>query len=489
MRAHAARAAAAALVLAAWGAGCAVNPATGQREISLVGEAQEIQMGQEADREITAATGLYDNASLQSYVSQVGVALARTSERPNLPWTFRVVDDAAVNAFALPGGYIYVTRGILAYMGSEAELAGVLGHEIGHVTARHSVQQISRAQLANLGLGVGMILKPELVNYADLAQVGLGLLFLKHGRGAESQADDLALRYVTRSDYDPHPLTDMFETLGRVSAASGQGRLPNWLSTHPDPADRSRRIAEAIPKLPAEEQRGQVDREGYLRRIDGIVFGDDPREGFFEDASFYHPELRFQMQFPRGWKQNNQKQAVGAMSPGQDALVVLSLTRRESPEIAAREFFGQQGVQQGGSWRGNLEGLPAVAHEFLAATQSGNLQGVAAFVAHGGRVFQLLGYAPQARWSSQRTAITQSVGSFGPLTDRRRLEVQPQRLALVELSQPMTVREFAQRYPSSVPVSTLAVINHVDESRRLPAGTMVKRVVGGTERQASRGGP
>jgi predicted Zn-dependent protease len=469
----------AAALLALGAGGCAVNPATGRRELSLVGVQQEIQMGQEADREVAAATGIYEDASLQAYVREVGAGLARQSERPGLPWTFRVVDDPAVNAFALPGGYIYVTRGILAHMDSEAELAGVLGHEIGHVTARHSVQQISRAQLASLGLGVGMILRPELVNYADLAQVGLGLLFLKYGRGAESQADDLGLRYLSRTGYDPHPLTRMFDTLARVGAASGEGRLPNWLSTHPAAEDRSRRIAQEIQSLPPAEQRGRLERESYLRRLDGLVFGEDPREGFFVGTRFYHPELRFQLEFPRGWKTSNQKQAVGAMSPGQDAVVVVTLTRRDSPEAAAREFFGQQGIEQGGAWSGRLEGLPAVAHEFLASTSSGALQGLAAFVAHQGHVYQVLGYTPRARWASYRQALTGSVGSFGPLTERRYLDVQAARLDLVTLPEAMTLREFARRHPSSVPVATLALINQVDEGATLPAGTLVKRVVGG----------
>jgi predicted Zn-dependent protease len=478
----------AAVVMMAFGSACATNPATGRRQLSLIGEEQEVQMGREADGEIVAATGLYEDADLQVYVQGVGLPLAKGSERAGLPWTFRVVDDAAVNAFALPGGYIYATRGILAYMGSEAELAAVLGHETGHVTARHSVNQISRAQLATLGLGVGMILKPELVDYADLAQVGLGLLFLKYGRGAEREADDLGFRYITRNGYDPRPMTAVFDTLSRVSAASGEGRLPAWLSTHPDPEDRGRRISELIQSLPPAQRQGRVEREAYLRRIDGIVFGDDPREGFFEGSTFYHPEMRFRLQFPRGWKTSNQKAAVSALSPGRDAVVVVTLTRRDTPEAAAREFFAQQGVRQGGSWRGSLDSLPAVAHEFAAATTQGELQGLAAFVAHRGHVFQLLGYAPQSRWGAHRPIVSSSLGSFGLLDDRRYLDVQPSRVRLVALPQPMTLREFAQRYPSTVPLATLAIINQVGESDRLEPGRLVKRVVGGTTPAQARSG-
>jgi predicted Zn-dependent protease len=177
-------------------AGCAVNPATGSRELSLVSESQEIQMGREADPAITAQMGgLYADSSLQRFVRQVGLSMSATSERPTLPWSFKLLDDNLINAFALPGGFIYITRGILGYMNSEAELAAVLGHEIGHVTARHSASQITRAQLATIGLGVGSIFSETVRDFGGVASTGLQLLFLKYGRDDERQADELGFRY------------------------------------------------------------------------------------------------------------------------------------------------------------------------------------------------------------------------------------------------------------------------------------------------------
>src|SRR3989442_524033 len=175
------------LLVSAVALGCAVNPATGSRQLMLVSESQEISMGREYDEEVVASIGLYP-----------------TSERPNLPWSFRVVDDPVVNAFALPGGFIYVTRGILAYLNSEAELAGVVGHEIGHVTARHSASQMTKQQLAQVGLVVGSIASSEFGRYAGLASQALGVLFLKYSRDNERQADDLGLRYMLRVNCD-HP--------------------------------------------------------------------------------------------------------------------------------------------------------------------------------------------------------------------------------------------------------------------------------------------
>ena len=225
--------------------GCATNPVTGRKELALMTEQQEIAMGQEADKQVQASIGLYQDPELQAYVSRLGKELAARSERPHLPWTFRVVDDASVNAFALPGGFIYVTRGIMTHLNSEAELISVLGHEIGHVTARHSVSQISKAQLAQIGLVLAMILQPEAAAaYGDLAQTGLSVLFLKYGRDDERQADDLGLRYMVQNGYDPRSMPEVFDVLGRVS--EGRGRLPNWLSSHPDPGARAERASTAV---------------------------------------------------------------------------------------------------------------------------------------------------------------------------------------------------------------------------------------------------
>ncbi|HBL27640.1 MAG TPA: peptidase M48, partial [Acidobacteria bacterium] len=161
---------------------CSVNPATGQQQLAFYNEEEEIQLGRESDEEIVASVGLYDDPELQAYVEGLGKKLAAESERPNLPWSFKVLDDPAVNAFALPGGYIYVTRGLLTHMGSEAELSGVIGHEIGHVTARHGVNQASKQMLAMLGVGLISVLDEDLGTVAGVASLGLGLLFLKYSR-------------------------------------------------------------------------------------------------------------------------------------------------------------------------------------------------------------------------------------------------------------------------------------------------------------------
>src|SRR2546427_361433 len=265
-------------MLAGVGAGgCAVNPATGSRQLMLISESQEIAMGRDYDKQVAASIGLDPDSGLQRYMQQFGARLAATSERPNLPWSFRVVDDPVVNAFALPGGYIYVTRGILAHLNSEAELAGVVGHEIGHVTARHSVSQLSKQQLAQIGLAVGTIANPDFERFAGLASAGLGVLFLKYSRDAERQADDLGLRYMRRANYDPREMPHVFEMLTHVSQAQGGGRVPEWLATHPDPENRRGRIEQEVAALPQSFSGAAGNRDPYLRQLDGLVFGTNPR--------------------------------------------------------------------------------------------------------------------------------------------------------------------------------------------------------------------
>ncbi len=455
---------------------CATNPATGKRQVMLVSESQEIAMGKEADQEAVATYGLYGDPKVQSYVADLGRRLAAASERPNLPWSFQVVDDPAVNAFALPGGYVYVTRGIMAYLRSEAELAGVMGHEIGHVTARHSASQISKQQLAMGGLIVGMAVSPELQQFAGLAQQGLGLLFLKFGRDDETQADELGLRYMTRQSYDPQEMLAVFGILDGVTRAEGGGRMPDWLSTHPNPGNRDAHIQQQIQATGAKGT--VVKRDEYLSRLDGMVFGENPRAGFFRQNAFYHPDLRFQLTFPRGFKTQNQRDAVVGVSQSQDALVALTLTQAASPESAARQFLAQQGVEAGRARRDTIGGMPAYTAVFQAATDQGSLGGEVSFLSYDGKVYRIIGYTLASRFSSYQDVFEQTILSFSPLTDRRYLDVQPKRLDLVNLDRQMALPEFARSYPSSVEVDTLGLINGVTGSGMLPRG-QAKRVVGG----------
>ncbi|HVB37548.1 MAG TPA: M48 family metallopeptidase, partial [Vicinamibacterales bacterium] len=336
-------------------AGCATNPATGQRQLSFMSEAQEIQIGQQNDVEVRKEMGVYDDPALQQYVERIGLRLARVSERPELPWHFTVVDVPAVNAFALPGGFIYITRGILPYLDSEAQLAGVLGHEIGHVTARHAAQQYTRSTGAQLGLILGTILVPETRPFADAASTGLGLLFLKYSREDELQADQLGVRYASRAGWDPTGLPEMLTTLGRISAATDDRGVPNWMQTHPQPADRIQKVQGLVLQVEQANpgRRWTIDRAAYLARIDGTIYGDNPKEGIVRGNEFLHPALRFTVRFPEGWAIQNGKQQVVAKAPGADRYVFLQAVDRagsgDISDLAAQNMRGAGFSQVSGS--------------------------------------------------------------------------------------------------------------------------------------------
>ena len=467
-----------ALVVAFAVGGCAINPATGKNQLMLVSEDQGIAMGRQADTAIIATIGLYPDATWQSYIQQFGARLAATSERPNLPWTFRVVDDPAVNAFAVPGGFIYVTRGLLTHITSEAELASVVGHEIGHVTARHTAAEMSKQQLIGAGVALGSIASAQVAKYAATANQALGILYLKYSRDDESQADELGLRYMTRANYDPRQMPEVFRMLEQMTAAEGGAQLPTWLDTHPSAGNRISAITAQIAAMPQNFSGMVVNRDSYLRRLDGQIFGANPREGYFEGSRFIHPDMRFQLTFPDGWATQNGRQAVIAVSPGQDAAVELSPAQGASADAAARAFLAQQGVTSGATSRATLSGLLTVSAPFTAATTDGTIQGMVLFVEHRGEVFGLVGYAPEARWSTYRTAIESALRSFQDLTDPAALNVQPQRVQIVKLTARTTIAALARQRASPVSAATLALINQVGVDTPLASGQLVKWVVG-----------
>lgn len=454
---------------------CATNPVTGRRELSLVSESQEIAMGQEAAQQVAGSIGVVPDSALQRYVSGLGLTLARASERPNLPWSFTVIDDPTVNAFALPGGPVFITRGILSHMNSEAQLVSVLGHEIGHITAKHSVQQMSQAQLAQIGLIAAIVVKPGLARFGDLASQGLGLLFLKFGRDDETQADDLGFRYMVNAGYSPREMAEMFRTLQRLGGGA-EGRVPEWLSTHPDPGNRVQKTLDRVAAQSSLTPNLKVEHDVFLQRTAGVIFGENPRQGFFRQSQFLHPDMQFQLDLPSGWKAQNQATAVVAVSPQEDAIVVLALAGTAAPNQALSGFLNQQGVQSQGASSSSINGLTAARAVFTAQTEEGVLAGNVAFISHGGRTFRLMGYTPQQRYGSYRGVFAQSLGSFRRLTDQAALAVQPVRVHLVRLPRAMTITEFHQAYPSTIPVEQVALINGADASTTLPAGTLVKRV-------------
>ena len=456
---------------------CATNPVTGRRELSFISEAQEIEMGRQSVEQTRQATGFVDNAALTSYVSTVGMAMARASERPDLPWEFHVIDDASINAFAAPGGFIFITRGILSVMGSEAELAAVLGHEIGHVTAKHTVNQLSKQQLLTGVLVAGAIAKPDLAQGlpGQLAQVGAGLLLLQYGREDERQSDELGHRYSLHAGYDVREMPKTFATIQRVSEQSDAGRLPGFLSTHPDPGDRveaTRSWADTVSSY----ANLRTDRNDYLNHLDGMVFGQDPRQGYFDDNRFLHPVLRFQFDAPANWQGVNQAVRVVMVEPNGQAQLELSGVQAASASAAAQEFASQQGIVVAASGGATINGLPATGVRFTATTSQGQaLAGEAMFIEYRGEVYRFMGLTLASAASQWMGTLQATIRSFAPTASNQQFR-RVRELDIVTLSSGTTVDRLAAQSGGAATAEDLALINGVQPGEMMAAGRRVKTI-------------
>ena len=463
---------------------CVKNPVTGGRQLALISESQEIAIGQESHPEILTEFGIVEDQVLQSYFSQIGQNIAKVSHRPDLKWQFTVVDSPVVNAFAVPGGYIYLTRGILAHMNNEAELAGVLGHEIGHVTARHSVTQLSQQQLLGISLGVGSIFSSTFRQFSSLAETGLGIMMLKYSRDHERQADQLGIQYMTQAGYDPSEMSRFFQLFVSMREEEGQA-IPNWLSSHPAPPDRIEATATAAQKIKQESPGRQykVNADALLARIDGIVYGDNPREGFEENGRFYHPDMRFQFDFQQGWKMQNTKSAVAFMEPGGNAMLQLTLVppkQGATPEAVARSMASQEGIQflEGGPLR--IDGNPAFMGRYRLQVESGIIEATAAFISYGNNTYQLMGMSAPSTYSSFARGFDSSIRSFRQLNDARILSAQPDRVRIYRAQRGETLngilRSQSQRQTAA---NDISLLNRLNPDQTLNAGAAVKLIRSG----------
>lgn len=461
--------------LAAWS--CAVNPVTGRRELMLYSEGQEIDLGKQTDAEVAATYGVYDDEELAAYVGRMGLALAAKTQRPGLPYRFAVLDSPVVNAFAVPGGSVYVTRGILAMMSSEAELAAVLGHELGHVNARHSMRRLSQQQLAQIGLAVGSVISEDFAQYAGLAGAGLQVLFLKYSRDDENQADELGVSYARAGGYDPADMAVTFAALQRMGDLSGGSSLPGFLSTHPLTADR---IAHVQTLLKPEDKGLVRGNEAYLRRVENIVYGEDPRQGYVEGGAFYHPVLRFQFSVPAGWKVENSAAQVLLLAADQNGGVIL---RGAKTADTAEAFAKKQAAGIADSGGRLLSESPRTINGLSGYEQSYSVarEGAAAVrmsltcLKKGDWVFAFQAISPEASFERYAADIGRVVGSFRELTDRSKIDRAPKRLALVKANGRDSLQTIFKR--AGMPEASwpqFAVGNGLEASAVPPAGKLVK---------------
>lgn len=462
-------------------AACATNPATGKRELMLISEAQEIQMGREADADVRKTMGVYDDTALQAYVTNVGLKLARASHRPNLPWKFTVVDEPAVNAFALPGGFIYITRGILPYLKDEAELAAVLGHEVAHVDARHSASQISKQQVAGLGVALGGVLAPKYGTIFDVAGSGLGLLFLKYGREDELEADRLGSGYAAASGWDPAGMPGLLETLARIDDAGGSTRgVPNWALSHPPAADRVEKVQQSVAAARAASPAGTARNRPQLEeRLAGVVFGDSREKGMVRGREFVHPVMRFALTFPQGWEISNSDDAVTAQ-PGPDgaAIILQAGMATGSLQQTADTSMLKSGFQRVEGSNRTINGLPFFVGLYQGQVEKTPATAEAGFVRLSGRddVFRILGVAAQAQFNNVRPAVGATIASFRELTASEANAIQNRRIEFYSVRDGDTWASLAAASGNVVKAGTLAIINGQTAGSQPRPGSRIRTV-------------
>jgi len=461
---------------------CAQNPVTGSKDFVLMSEQQEIQMGAEAHKDVLKEYTLLDNPPLQAYVNEVGQRLATQSHRPNLTWHFNVVDSADVNAFALPGGYIYVTRGIMAYLNSEAELAGVIGHEIGHVTARHGVRQQSASTAVGLGAVLGSILVPGMNSQAgaSLLQTLGQALTSGYGREHELESDRLGAEYLSKTGYNPQAMIEVIGVLKNqelfdAELAKQEGREPRryhgTFSTHPSNDARLKQVVGEASKYTVDNPR--EGRNEFLQKMAGVHFGDSPEQGVIRNNLFMHERLGLAVQFPAGWRMQNRPDRVVAMSPKGDALVEL----RPGPKQGKPIDTLQKGLKLDSGARydnGDIGGYPAA---FAAGAQQGKPVLVAA-VAFSGAQYLIAGMAKDAAvYNRERTTLRAAINSFHALTEQQRQIARPYTIRLVAAQPGTTMASLAAQSPLGKQAeSQLRLMNDLYPSGEPRPGQLLKVV-------------
>lgn len=471
------------LAVAAFAGACAVNPATGRREIVFMSQEREAALGREEAARVAAEMGIVDDPALTAYVQAVGQRVARSSPRQDVPYRFQIVDMPEPNAFALPGGYVYVSRGLLVISNSEDELANVIGHEIAHVAARHAAQREAAAVPVGILTALGTV-AAGLIGGGQAAQAvgqlgqtaGAGVV-ASYGRDQEREADTLGQNYAAQAGVDPAAMSDFLATLERATALErGDGRQPSFFDTHPGTPERVAATATHAQSIAYTPQPGIAkSRAEFLQHLDGLVVGQNAEEGVVDGSRLLHPLLGFQVRYPEGWTIQNGRSAVLAASPSRDAAIVLEM---EAPARSAREAAARfvqrnnlQVMEAGAVQLGSLDGYRALV---AMASQRGPMAVDLTWIEHQGRIYRLTGLTPGPSYRAMQGAFASVARSFRDLTPQELRGIRQQRLRIVTARAGETPGALAGRVGSSWNAEELAVANGVATTARFEAGQPVK---------------
>lgn len=464
---------------------------TGSKRAFAYSWDQEVQIGKEVDQEIVGQYGLYSDDALNAYFNEMSFEILENSHMrgegtadrfKNTEFVFRILDSPVVNAFALPGGYVYVTRGLMAHMNNEAQIAVVIGHEIGHVAARHASQRGLQQMVGQIAVIGGAILGQELLGLPgetilNLSGQAAQLLFLRHSREHERESDRLGVEYAAKTGFAAEEGAAFFTSLRRMSEQSGQS-LPNILSTHPDPGEREKEIPRLAENWRAEGYDQQVrNDEKYMSMIDGLIYGENPRNGFAEDGVYYHPEFEFLMSIPSDWHMINQPSQVIMVSRAEDAVIILRLDSESSTaQESVQNFLNANEIttsDQGTA--SNAGNFPAHQANFEIVDGESELGVNIYALEYNNQVFRFINYTDKSQFDSYLTDFNATTQSFNRLRDSRILNIKPVTLRVIEADRRT---EFRNLLPSNLPMSItaeeLAIMNQVYLDETIEAGTLIK---------------
>jgi predicted Zn-dependent protease len=466
--------------------GCAQNPVSGRQEVALVSVEKEREIGAELASQIKEAVGLVEDQEPVTYVRAIGSRLAQHSPRRDVEYMFNVIDMVEPNAFALPGGYIYVSRGLLPLVNSEDELVGVIAHEIAHVAARHAVQRVNvsvatapvRIATGITGLATGIV-APRLGRMvAGVGQVATGLVLAPYSRDQEREADRIGQEIAASAGWDPKGITTFLETLGREEALRSEGpRRISFFNTHPSTPDRvTRTTRHATDITPSVAEPIARDRADLLAQFDGLLVGKSPSEGVFIENQFLQPDLDFTLRFPLKWDTLNARNLVAAKAPGEDVIVLVQLVGEgEDPLEIARAIEKQAKAKILKNAQSTLiNGLRAVRTAAVVRGSKGKMGLDLTWIAHRKLVYQITAASPLKRFNSFRKDFIEIAESFRPLLAAERSEIREARLRVVRAQDGENLEQLLGRTDRLWTPAEAAVANAIEPDIQLREGQLIK---------------
>ncbi|TYP94971.1 putative Zn-dependent protease [Fodinibius salinus] len=472
---------------------CAVqrSPITGNKRAYGYSWEKELKIGEQSDKQIQQQYGVYGDEKISHYVNDIGQELLsvshmrreNTSEKyRQTEFTFRVLNSPITNAFALPGGYVYVTRGMLAHLENEAQLAVVLGHEIGHVAARHSSQRALEQQVGQIALIGGAVAGQELLDVPAKNILGLGsqaaqFLFLSYSRDDERESDQLGVEYAAMKNYEAANGAGFFSALKRISAQSGQS-IPDWQSSHPDPAERANTIPDLAREWREKGYKQNIENtDEFMNTIDGMIYGNNPRNGFSDDNMFYHPDLAFQFSVPSNWKVQNQPSQVAVFNEQQDAVTVMKIDDKSStPKASVSNVINQEEFRMQSQNEVRHNGLNGFEATATAMTKDSTQYKFYLYaVSYNSDIYQFTSYSVADKFSNYSRYFRQTSNSFAELNDQQILDIKPTRLEVRKTDRSAPFSSFLpSNFPMDITAEDVAILNQVQLDETIEAGSWIK---------------